>query len=61
MLESKCVVGRTVELSNGCIVGAGCVVDTDGEVFNENTVVSILKGLFGYNHKSNCRSDTYVF
>ena len=24
VLESKCFVGRSVVLSNGCIVGAGC-------------------------------------
>jgi len=38
VLESKSVVGRTTELSNGCIVGAGCHVTTE-EVLPENCVV----------------------
>ncbi len=38
ILESKCRVGRRVELSNGCVVGAGCTVAAE-EVLPENTVV----------------------
>jgi dynactin-6 len=38
VLESKCFVGRSVVLSNGCIVGAGCKVTTE-ETMEENTVV----------------------
>ncbi len=37
-LESKCEVGRNTELSNGCVIGAGCRVSTE-EVLPENTVV----------------------
>ncbi|TRY76270.1 hypothetical protein TCAL_12005 [Tigriopus californicus] len=38
VLESKCFVGRSTELTNGCIVGAGCQIDTE-EVLPENTVI----------------------
>jgi len=38
VLESKSVVGRATELSNGCIVGAGCHVTTE-EVLPENCVI----------------------
>ncbi|XP_068081424.1 dynactin subunit 6 isoform X2 [Anabrus simplex] len=38
ILESKCFVGREVELTNGCIVGAACRL-TCPEVVAENTVV----------------------
>jgi len=38
VLESKSMVGRSTELSNGCIVGAGCHVTTE-EVLPENCVV----------------------
>ncbi len=37
-LESKSVIGRLTELTNGCIVGAGCSLKTE-EVLPENTVV----------------------
>jgi len=29
VLESKSVVGRSTELTNGCIIGAGCKVTTN--------------------------------
>ena len=38
ILESKSLVGRATELSNGCIVGAGCHVTTE-EVLPENCVI----------------------
>ncbi|KAK7791089.1 hypothetical protein R5R35_000510 [Gryllus longicercus] len=38
ILESKSFVGREVELTNGCIVGAGCKL-TCPEVVPENTVI----------------------
>jgi dynactin-6 len=38
VLESKCVVGRATELTNGCVVGAGCTLTAE-EVLPENTVV----------------------
>ena len=38
ILESKCRVGRSARLSNGCIVGAACALET-GETLEENTVV----------------------
>ena len=38
VFESKSYVGRTTELSNGCIIGAGCQVMT-AEVLPENCVV----------------------
>ena len=38
VLESKSYVGRATELSNGCIVGAGCKVMTT-EVLPENCVI----------------------
>jgi len=38
VLESKCFVGRSVVLSNGCIVGAGCRVTAE-ETVEENTVI----------------------
>ncbi|XP_046384584.1 dynactin subunit 6 [Ischnura elegans] len=37
-LEPKSYVGREVELSNGCIVGAKCKL-TKGQVLKENTVI----------------------
>ncbi len=39
ILESKCRVGRQVELSNGCVVGAGCTVEAQ-EV---NTAANLLE------------------
>ena len=38
VLESKSYVGRATELSNGCIIGAGCRVMT-AEVLPENCVI----------------------
>ena len=38
VLESKSYIGRATELSNGCIVGAGCKVMT-AEVLSENCVI----------------------
>ncbi|XP_043257702.1 dynactin subunit 6 [Colletes gigas] len=37
-LESKAFVGRNVELTNGCVIGAACTV-TEPEVIPENTVI----------------------
>ncbi|CAB3380589.1 dynactin subunit 6 [Cloeon dipterum] len=38
VLESKCLVGRKVELTNGCIVGAHCRLVSE-ECLPENTVI----------------------
>jgi len=38
VIESKAVVGSSVEMSNGCIVGAGCELSMPGQLA-ENTVV----------------------
>ncbi len=37
-LESKSVVGKSVVMTNGCIVGAGCQILTE-EVIKENSVI----------------------
>lgn len=50
VLESKSFVGRGVEITNGCIVGAGCRL-TYPEVVPENTVV------FGANCSRRLQSD----
>ena len=42
VLESKSFVGRTTVLSNGCVIGAGCRIDTN-ETLPENCVVYGLK------------------
>lgn len=38
VLEAKCFVGREVELTNGCIVGAACQLSYP-EIVPENTVI----------------------
>jgi len=38
ILEAKCSVGRHTNLSNGCIVGAGCTLTVE-ETLAENSVV----------------------
>ena len=38
VLESKSFVGRTTVLSNGCVIGAGCRIDTN-ETLPENCVI----------------------
>ena len=38
ILEAKCSVGRHTNLSNGCIVGAGCRLTAE-ETLAENSVV----------------------
>ncbi|KAJ9595065.1 hypothetical protein L9F63_013630 [Diploptera punctata] len=38
VLEAKCYVGREVELTNGCFIGAACKL-TCSEVLPENTVI----------------------
>lgn len=50
VLESKSVVGRSTELTDGCIIGAGCHV-TSQEVLPENCVV------FGANNDRRIQAD----
>ena len=38
LLESKCRVGRQTELTNGCVVGTGCQIETE-EVLPENMAI----------------------
>ena len=38
ILESKSFVGRATVLSNGCVVGAGCSIETN-EILPENCVI----------------------
>ncbi|XP_054006807.1 dynactin subunit 6 [Hylaeus anthracinus] len=38
ILESKAFVGRDVELTNGCVIGASCSV-TEPEAIPENTII----------------------
>jgi dynactin-6 len=49
-VASQSFVGRATELSNGCIVGAGCKITT-GEVLPENCVV------FGSNNDRRLQPD----
>lgn len=38
VLESKCHVGRQTQLSNGCIIGTMCMINTH-EILPQNTVI----------------------
>ncbi|KAG7248364.1 hypothetical protein CRUP_023182, partial [Coryphaenoides rupestris] len=50
VIESKADLGKSVSLTSGCIIGAGCQVKT-GEVIAENTVV------YGANGKRRVQSE----
>ncbi|XP_076178693.1 dynactin subunit 6 [Ptiloglossa arizonensis] len=38
ILESKAFVGREVEITNGCVIGASCIL-TEPETIPENTII----------------------
>lgn len=38
VFESKCFVGNKVTVTNGCIIGAGCII-TEEQTLKENTIV----------------------